>query len=136
MMSRPGFPSIPSQSSPNRRLKPMRINTTVPMQKSIRFFIRMFPVFLALVKPASHIAKPACIQNTNAAPIRNQTLKTSPLTRLMISSIFAPTKKIDKGAKPFRSSAFALHIDYHSFEIIVNMGLVILCFIWFYTLEN
>ena len=35
----------------------------------------MLPVFLALVKPASTIAKPACIQNTSAAPIRNQTAK-------------------------------------------------------------
>ncbi len=43
------------------------------MQKSIRFFMIMFPVFFALVKPASTIAKPACIQNTNAAPIKNHT---------------------------------------------------------------
>lgn len=43
------------------------------MQKSIRFFIMMLPAFFALVKPASTIAKPACIKNTNAAPIRNQT---------------------------------------------------------------
>ena len=52
------------------------MNTTVPMQKSIRFFMMMLPVFFRRVKPASTIAKPACIQNTSAAPIRNQTLKT------------------------------------------------------------
>ena len=50
---------------------PRRINITVPMQKSIRFFIRMFPAFFALAKPVSTIAKPACIQKTSAAPARN-----------------------------------------------------------------
>lgn len=50
----------------------MRMNTMVPMQKSIRFFIRMLPAFFALVKPVSTIANPACIQKTGAAPIRNQ----------------------------------------------------------------
>ena len=54
----------------------MSTNTTVPMQKSIRFFMMILPVFLIRVKPASTIAKPACIQNTSAAPIRNQTLNT------------------------------------------------------------
>ena len=29
------------------------------MQKSMRFFIKMLPVFFARVKPASHIEKPA-----------------------------------------------------------------------------
>lgn len=57
------------------KLKPMRINTTVPIQKSIRFFMMMLPAFLARVNPASTIAKPACIQKTSAAPIRNQTPK-------------------------------------------------------------
>ena len=42
------------------------------MQKSIRFFMMMLPAFLARVKPVSTMAKPACIQNTSAAPIRNQ----------------------------------------------------------------
>jgi len=55
----------------------------------------MFPAFFALVKPVSTIAKPACIQNTNAAPIKNQTPNTSPLTALIISSviIFPPHAK-------------------------------------------
>ena len=34
----------------------------VPMQKSIMFFIRMLPVFFALVRPASQSAKPACMK--------------------------------------------------------------------------
>ena len=42
------------------------------MQKSIRFFMMMLPAFLARVKPVSTMAKPACIQNTSAAPIKNQ----------------------------------------------------------------
>ena len=77
VMSNPGFPIRPTRSSPRNRPKPIRINITVPIQKSIRFFIRIFPGFFALVKPASTIAKPACIQNTSAAPIKNQTPKTS-----------------------------------------------------------
>ena len=35
----------PSKSSPIKKLKPMRMNTSVPMQKSIRFFIKMLPAF-------------------------------------------------------------------------------------------
>ena len=83
-MSNPGLPISPTRSSPIKRLKPIIINTTVPIQKSIRFFIIILPVFLALVKPASTIAKPACMKNTSAAPIKNQTPKTSPEIASMI----------------------------------------------------
>ena len=48
------------------------------MQKSIRFFIMILPAFFARVKPVSTIAKPACIKNTSAAPMRNHTPNTSP----------------------------------------------------------
>ena len=72
-MSNPGLPMKPAKSSPNNKLKPIKMNITVPIQKSIKFFMIIFPEFFALVKPASTIAKPACIQNTNAAPMRNQT---------------------------------------------------------------
>ena len=85
-MSKPGLPMKPSRSSPSSSEKPMRINTTVPMQKSIRFFIRILPAFLARVKPVSTMAKPACIQNTSAAPIKNQTANTVPLTFSMMAS--------------------------------------------------
>ena len=78
---------MPAMSSPSRRLKPIRMKTTVPIQKSIRFFIRILPAFFALVKPVSTIANPACIQNTSAAPIRNQTPNTSPFKTLKISSV-------------------------------------------------
>ena len=43
----------------------------------------MLPAFFARVKPVSTIAKPACMKNTNAAPIRNQ----MPNTSLKIFSI-------------------------------------------------
>ena len=86
-MSKPGLPIRPTRSSPSKRLKPIKMKVTVPIQKSIKFFIRMLPAFFALVKPASTIANPACIQNTNAAPIKNQTPNTCPLTRLIISSV-------------------------------------------------
>ncbi len=39
------------------------------MQKSIRFFIRMLAVFLARIRPASSMPKPACIRNTRKAAI-------------------------------------------------------------------
>ena len=77
-ISNPGFPIKPNKSSPSKSPKPIRMNITVPIQKSIRFFIMMLPVFFARVKPVSTIAKPACIQKTNAAPIRNQTAKIIP----------------------------------------------------------
>ena len=86
-MSNPGFPISPIISSPSNRLKPIRINVQVPIQKSIRFFMIILPVFFALVNPASTIANPACIQNTSAAPIRNQTPYTCPLITLNISSV-------------------------------------------------
>ena len=90
-MSNPGLPIKPTMSSPSKSPKPRRINTTVPIQKSIRFFIRMFPAFFALVNPVSTIANPACIQNTNAAPIRNQTPYTSPEIASKISLVIVLT---------------------------------------------
>ena len=57
------------------------------MQKSIRFFMMMFPAFFARVKPVSTMANPACIRKTSAAPIRNQTPKTSLVTDSCINSV-------------------------------------------------
>ena len=51
----------------------------------------MLPAFFARVNPVSTIAKPACMKNTSAAPIRNHTLNTSlvadSFTSMVISSI-------------------------------------------------
>ena len=88
---------MPAMSSPRRRLKPIRMKTTVPIQKSIRFFIRILPAFFALVKPVSTIANPACIQNTSAAPIRNQTPNTSPFKTLKISSVIIVPPRFPEG---------------------------------------
>ena len=52
------------------------MNMGVPMQKSIRFFMMMFPAFFARVKPVSTIANPHCMKNTSAAPIRYHTPQT------------------------------------------------------------
>ena len=98
--SNPGFPINPNRSSPINNPKPIKMNTTVPIQKSIRFFIIIFPVFLALVNPASTIAKPACIQNTNAAPIRNHTPNTSAeaasiTNSLIVSSISSTSNHVN-----------------------------------------
>ncbi len=57
------------------------------MQKSIRFFIRMLPVFFARVKPASHMEKPACMKKTSAAPNRTQMVLTE-LNSIVVSSHF------------------------------------------------
>ena len=57
---------------PNIIPNPIIQYTGVPIQKSIRFFIMMLPAFLALVRPDSRIANPACIKNTNAAPTSTQ----------------------------------------------------------------
>ncbi len=86
-MSNPGFPINPIKSSPSKRENPIRINITVPIQKSIRFFIIMLPEFFALVKPASTMAKPACIQNTSAVPIKNHTPKMLLSTTSIISFV-------------------------------------------------
>ncbi len=86
-------------SSPNKSPKPIRMKTTVPIQKSIRFFIRILPEFFALVKPVSTMAKPACIQKTSAAPIKNQTPNTSPFTMLKISSVIIFPPHIKKRSR-------------------------------------
>ena len=70
----------PHASSPINKPKPMRIKVTVPIQKSIRFFIMMLPLFLAL-------AKPACIRNTGAAPIKNHTAKSCSFVSYVTSSL-------------------------------------------------
>ena len=62
---------------PNIMPKPTSQNSGVPMQKSIRFFIRMFPAFFARVNPASHMANPACIKKAKAAPKSTQMVLTA-----------------------------------------------------------
>ena len=56
--------------------KPTSQKAGVPMQKSMRFFMRMLPVFFARVKPASHMEKPACMKKTSAAPNSTQMVLT------------------------------------------------------------
>lgn len=86
-ISRVGMPTRPnSASSPSISPNPIRMKTTVPMQKSIRFFMMMFPAFLALVIPVSTIAKPHCIKKTNAAPIRYQIPLPSPTLYIVWST--------------------------------------------------
>ncbi len=57
---------VPANIRPN----PITQKIGVPIAKSIKFFIIILPAFFALVKPVSTIAKPACMKNTSAAPIR------------------------------------------------------------------
>ena len=65
-----------AEPAPNMMPKPKSQKQGVPIQKSIKFFIRMLPVFLARVKPASHMEKPACMKNTSAAPSSTQIVLT------------------------------------------------------------
>ena len=68
--------------------KPNSQKHGVPMQKSIRFFIRMLPVFFARVKPASHREKPACMKKTIAAPNSTQMVFTE-LSVIVVTSSFS-----------------------------------------------
>lgn len=61
-------PAKAAMPVPNMMPKPNSRYKSVPMQKSIRFFIRMLLCFFARMKLTSHIAKPACIKNTGAEP--------------------------------------------------------------------
>ena len=74
LISRLNEPIRPPLSLPNMREKPMTQNTTDPIAKSIRFFMMMLPAFLALVKPVSTIAKPACMKKTSAVATSTQTV--------------------------------------------------------------
>ena len=58
----------PKWEAPNIKPKPNTQKITVPMQRSITFFITMFPEFLPCAKPVSTMQKPACIKKTKAAP--------------------------------------------------------------------
>jgi hypothetical protein len=62
LIRRSGSPITPPSPPLNIRLNPIIQKHGVPIQKSIMFFIRIFPVFLALVSPASQSAKPACMK--------------------------------------------------------------------------
>ena len=66
---------------------PISMNMTVPIQKSIMFFMMMLPAFLARVRPVSNIAKPHCIKNTNMAPMMYHKLP-APRTAIAPVSIF------------------------------------------------
>ena len=64
----PFMPMIPFQSVPCMTANPNMKKNKLPRTKSIIFFMRMFPVFFALVNPASHMANPACIKYTRNTP--------------------------------------------------------------------
>ena len=67
-------PNSPAASAPNMMPKPIAQNASVPMEKSIRFFIMMLAAFLARVNPVSSMANPACIRNTSTAAINVHTV--------------------------------------------------------------
>ena len=69
----------------------------------IRFFIRMLPVFLARVKPASHMAKPACMKKTRAAPSNTQMVFAGEYVMFLTSvSVKIPKKAQGASSTPLR----------------------------------
>ena len=68
----------------------------------------MLPTFFALVKPASTIANPHCIKNTNAAPIRYHTL---------ISIISLLVLRYKKGDNSGETTPFIIPFDNRFFLI-------------------
>jgi hypothetical protein len=76
---------------PNMMPNPTSQNAIDPMQKSIRFFIMMFDVFFARVKPPSTIAKPACMKKTSMAVTSVQIVSAQYLASGTASSWFVST---------------------------------------------
>jgi hypothetical protein len=72
--------------------KPTSQKMGVPIQKSMRFFMMMLPAFLARVKPASTMAKPACMKKTRAAPTSTQIVFTA--ENSIIFSSFDPDRSL------------------------------------------
>ena len=106
---------------PNISPKPTSQKTGVPMQKSMRFFIRMLPVFLARVNPASHMANPACMKKTRAAPTRTQMVLTAEYVIVIppsndkganALSAFAPLRKAQGAAGLFPQRLCCLWAQY------------------------
>jgi hypothetical protein len=62
----------------------------LPTEKSMTFFMMMFPAFFALVKPASTRANPACMNITRTAASTIQTSLTAiPTASNSISNLLA-----------------------------------------------
>lgn len=102
IQSKLGIPMRPkSVSSPRSSPAPRTKKPTVPRQKSIRFFIRIFAVFLARVSPASNMAKPACMKNTNAAPIKNHISHISSIADIPPKKIFEFPLSLKKNSLHF-----------------------------------
>ena len=67
-------PIQPLLFAPNINPKPTIQKTSDPMEMSITFFMMMFAAFLALVAPASSMAKPACMRKTSAVANSTHTM--------------------------------------------------------------
>jgi hypothetical protein len=72
LRKKPDVPNQPVEVVPNMSPNPMAQKVMEPMEKSMRFFIKMFTAFLARVNPASTMANPTCMKKTSAAAIRVQ----------------------------------------------------------------
>lgn len=83
-------PIQPPLLAPNIRPKPMTKNATLPTEKSMRFFMRIFTAFFAREKPVSTMANPACMKNTRNAAIHVQTMFKFVCNVLAISAISGP----------------------------------------------
>ncbi len=90
----PAKPLVPKKPlvTPNIRPKPTSQKTRLPTEKSIRFFMSMLTAFLALVKPVSTMAKPACMKNTKKAATHVQTMSKLVWTCAVASTIEVASK--------------------------------------------
>jgi len=70
-LRKPLPPMNPAMSLPNMIPKPTAKKAIEPIEKSIRFFMM---IFFALVKPASTMAKPACMKKTRKAASSTHTV--------------------------------------------------------------
>ena len=105
---------------PNIIPNPTSQKAGVPIQKSIRFFTRILPVFLLRVKPASHIANPACIKKTIAAPSSTQIVLTDEY--IFHSSSFSddsnpPVKQKDARPAIFGGSSVLASVSYTHLDV-------------------
>jgi hypothetical protein len=65
--------SKPFHAVPNMKANPIVQQAREPIEKSMTFFMMMLAAFLALVKPDSTMANPACMKNTRKAATSVQT---------------------------------------------------------------
>ena len=94
-------PLVPMNAlpAPNIMAKPIAQYAMEPIEKSIRFFMRMLTAFLARVNPDSTIANPACIKKTRNAATSTHN----------VSAIYFASETFSPSIDPFKAKTFRLN---------------------------